>query len=275
MDSLPSPARYFPVVPKPYRMKVGLAPLGQDFGNGARDGLFFQLDSELARYQRAAEAVPAHRFWEHREGPLEPSHTAVIEWMAETLCNEHPAISVASPTSYATIAAAVQEDFAVIHRGAEGDSAIASYVRYPSGWRPERIANADFKEIHAPVPGFADQDAAVSSMVATMIERGPYTRFVWTIAADANLDHHPEEGKRQAWSDEGSGWLRVERQVTVPFPDVSASLFLIRTYLYSFASLEPSQRRDLAKALELMPADVARYKGLDGSTRAIARGLLE
>jgi hypothetical protein len=55
----------------------------------------------------------------------------------------------------------------------------------------------------------------------------------------------------------------VERQVTVPFRALAASLFLIRTYVYPFESLTEIQRRTLAIALELMPGQIARYKGLD------------
>ena len=60
-----------------------------------------------------------------------------------------------------------------------------------------------------------------------MIERGPYVRFVWTLSADDCLDHHPEEGNRLPWdSHQGRGWLRVERQVTVPFPGVESRALL-------------------------------------------------
>lgn len=124
------------------------------------------------------------------------------------------------------------------------------------------------------MPGFAAVDAAVDSMVAAMVERGPYVRFVWTIAADDHLDHHPDEGRRLPWRDGGAGWLRVEQQVTVPFPAVYASLFLIRVYRYAFASLSPEQRRTLATAIERMPPEVARYKGVSAEVARIARALL-
>jgi hypothetical protein len=56
----------------------------------------------------------------------------------------------------------------------------------------------------------------------------------------------------------------VERQLTVPFPDVSASLFLIRTYLYPFDSLDEPERRVLRSAIDGMSPALRRYKGLLG-----------
>ena len=276
MATLPEPARYFPVTPRPYRMEAKLVPLGTDFGNGERDRQFFQLDRERERYLRTRRAIPS---------PCEAvlcgdearrrCHARVVDWMIETLAREHPHLAAPRERSYAALYELIQEDFAVMYRPADGaDRALGVYVSFPSGWRPERIAGRSFAAIHRPVPNFADSAATNASMLASMIERGPYVRFVWTICADHNLDHHPERGTRAAWRPRGPGWLRVERQVTVPFAEESASLFLIRTYLYPFSSLRRARRTTLAAALDSMPQDVARYKGLTDEVRAIARGIL-
>lgn len=273
----PPPARYFPVRARRYRMEAGLMPFGRDFGNGERDRMFFQIDDQLQRYRQARREVGDDRF---RRLDAEPgqrrAHGAVLAWMAATLRREHPGLCAGdAPLDYADVVAAVQEDFAVLRRREDGgNEAIAVYVSFPSGWRPEAIGGADFRRIHAPVPAFAEVDATIDSMMTAMVERGPYVRFVWTICADDNLDHHPDLGWRAAWRDATAGWLRVERQVTVPFADTGASLFLIRTYLYPFASLDTDQKRTLAAALELMPADVARYKGLGDEVRRQALRLL-
>jgi hypothetical protein len=94
-----------------------------------------------------------------------------------------------------------------------------------------------------------------------MIERGPHVRFVWTLKPDDHLDHHPDLA-HPGWSMDGPGYLRVERQVTVPFAEVGAALFLIRTYLYPFASLSPAERATLAEAVRTMPPAAAAYKGI-------------
>ncbi len=272
MTELPPPARYFPVGSRPYRMSVGLLPFGDDLGNGARDHLYFQRDCEAERYRAVKSTVPPGRYRVvDNDDAARTAHAAVLTWMEETLRREHPELLSDEAQTYESIALSVQEDFAVIQRPAgDRDRAIAVFVACPSGWRPESIAGVGFKQVHEPVPAFGESDAANDSMLTAMIERGPYGRFVWTITADDNLDHHPEQGRREAWTEDGPGWLRVERQLTVPFPAVDASLFLIRTYLYPFASLDPQQRQTLARALEQMPREIAVYKGLDDEIRDIA-----
>ncbi|MEW6268652.1 MAG: heme-dependent oxidative N-demethylase subunit alpha family protein [Thermodesulfobacteriota bacterium] len=280
MPPLPRPARYFPVKPLALRMEAGLLRHGTDLGNGPADGLFFQVDDELPRYLEAKRRVPAAR---HallaRDEQERAIHAAVDAWLRATLGREHPERLAAlaelgvDPTraGLLEIARVVQEDLVVIRRlGDGGSAAIGVHVSSPSCWRPERIHGASFGAIHGPVPDFAKRAEAERSMVDAMVERGPYVRFVWTVAADDHLDHHPEESRRAPWREDGPGFLRVERQTTVPFPEHAAALFLIRVYLYPFASLTAEQRGVLARALELMPADVARYKSLDAVRETIA-----
>jgi hypothetical protein len=258
-------------------MEAGLKPLATDFGNGARDRSYFQIDVERERYLAAKRGVsPSRHRVVDRDADDRRVHVEMLRWMGETLRREHAETFAAEPLdTYAAIGARVQEDFAVIAHASGPGEAIAVHVSFPSGWRPERIAGASFRAIHGPVPGFAEAEAQVASMVRAMVERGPYVRFVWTVCADDHLDHHPEDGRREPWRADGRGWLRVERQVTVPFVDVDASLFLIRTYLYPFESLTQEERRLLAGALAAMPAEVLRYKGLDGGPATTAIGLLQ
>jgi hypothetical protein len=221
-------------------------------------------------YRAAKRAAPAARHTELARDDAERALlAAVVEWIRSTLAREHPDLLAAlgdqvARAGFATLAGLVQEDLVVIHRlPGGGSSAIAVHVAAPSGWRPERIHGASFGTIHGPVPDFAKRAAAERSMVDAMVERGPYVRFVWTVTADDHLDHHPDGGRRAPWRAEGPGFLRVERQTTVPFAAQQGSLFLIRTYLYAFADLSAEQRDVLASALVRMPAEVAAYKGID------------
>ncbi len=50
--------------------------------------------------------------------------------------------------------------------------------------------------------------------------------------------------------------------MTVPFPNESGSLFLIRTYVYPLESLSDGERADLGSALSNLSPKVAEYKGL-------------
>lgn len=277
---LPPPARYFPVKPLPLRMEAGLARHGTDFGNGAIDGAFFQVDDQLGRYLAAKRAAPPARHAElARDDADRTLLAAVVAWIRETLAREHPELlaplgEAAPRAGFTALAGLVQEDLVVIRRLPDGgSSAIAVHVSMPAGWRPERIRRASFGAIHGPVPDFAKHAAAERSMVDAMVERGPYVRFVWTVSADDHLDHHPEEGTRAPWRADGTGWLRVERQTTVPFAAQEGALFLIRTYLYAFADLTGEQRAVLASALERLPDAVAAYKGL-AAIRPIALEVL-
>jgi hypothetical protein len=106
-----------------------------------------------------------------------------------------------------------------------------------------------------------------------MFERGPYVRFVWTLSPGPELDRHPE-ADLTSWNDQAGGYLRVERQITVPFTSVGACLFLIRVHLYPIASLTREQRLRLGEVLEQSSDAVLAYKGLLGH-RATILGCLQ
>jgi hypothetical protein len=110
-------------------------------------------------------------------------------------------------------------------------------------------------------------------MIRSMVDRGPYVRFVWTVRADDALDHHPEEGGRKPWTSESPGFLRVERQLTWPFPDVRASLFVIRTYVMPFASLSPAERDVMRAAVVQMPLAFKSYKGIPEDSALVLHAL--
>ncbi len=270
---LPAPARYFPVREAPLRMEPGLRRLGEDLGNGERDRLFFQVDRERQRALAEKRRIGAGAALARDESAAR-AHARVLAWMAETLRREHPSLfRRARLDSLEAVAPEVQEDFAVVERGADGAGrATAVCVSFPSGWRPERVLGASFAAIHRPVPGFAQVPAAAASMVRAMVERGPYLRFVWTVVPDAELDRHPDRLRAVPWERAERGWLRVERQVSVPFPEVGAALFLIRTYLYPFDELSARERRVLGIALASLAPEIRRYKRLDegAAKRAIA-----
>jgi hypothetical protein len=280
-----APARYFPVTSAPLRMQAGLLRFGSDFGNGAADTRYFQVDDRLDSTLAAKRAAPPERHV--LVSPLDPAGeracAAALDWMRATLAADAPELlaradaDTAARNPFDALGRAVQEDFAVLDRGAAGEGrTLVVHVCFPSGWRPERLAGASFSAIHTPVPSFAKPDAAARSMVSAMIDRGPYVRFVWTLSVDDALDHHPDSGLRAPWPNEHPaegttrGYLRVERQVTVPLVGADASVFLIRTYLYALDTLDAGQRAVIRAALDAMPEDVRAYKGLPTAERVFA-----
>ena len=262
--SLLQPARYFPIDGTPLKMAPGLYPLGTDFGNGARDKLFFQIDAEKVDYLRQKGAVSPSRFELLKDTPaqLEAQHKA-LDWIRGTFANEYPKLeqpdrSTSLAQQWTVVREQVQCDIAVLS-APPNDQIITTQIAFPSGWAPERILGASFWNVHGPVPTFANSRQVSRNLARAMCMKGPFVRFVWTVCGDRLLDHHPMT-PRPKWDGRSPGWLRVERQVTVPL--VTCSVFLIRTYLYPLASLTDGQRSLLSRSLLAMPESFARYKGL-------------
>ncbi|GAB4522470.1 MAG: DUF3445 domain-containing protein [Haliangiales bacterium] len=286
-------AHYLKPIKPGHPLRAGLMPLGTDFGNGEVDGHYFQRDEQAEHYlaeKRALDSAGQPR--RKRYGLLADTdaqrraHEVVIEWIRATLAREHPQVIAdvdampASTSPYEALALNVQEDLVVIQRAktpeasadgnaldreaADNDALIMTHVCFPSSWPSDQVLGYSFRRVHGPVPGFADNPVAAASMVNAMVDRGPYTRFAWTLAADDQLDHHPTRGSQRPWQrDQPEAWLRLERQVTVPFPEVSASLFLIRIYRYALSSLNPDERARLREAIVRMPESARRYKQID------------
>jgi hypothetical protein len=307
-----APAFYFPVSPKPLVMEAGFSNLGTDFGfgNGAREGLFFQRDRERERYRQTKEAVARERAWADVGGEEQLAlHKLALAWLAKTQARElGEALSTQAQLTlerlhaladlqawaewgaegaqalhdlYHELALNAQEDLALLalstHTSSKSQderpssSLIMGHVTMPSFWAPERIRGASFYEIHLPVPGFPRDERVAERLSAHIASRGPLVRFVWTVANDDRLDHHPQGG-REGWREGQPLWFRVERQLTVPLEGLGA-LFLIRTYLYPFEQLTPEQRDTLREALEVMPEEIARYKGLWAGREVIIKAL--
>ena len=287
VDSPKPPAHYFPVEPRPFSMRAGLLKFPTDFGNGAADQLVFQVDSDLERALAAKRAPrPTPRYFEHVSSSAEANALdAVRVWVEARMLVEAPerlrsaSKDLGATSRWDALGRAVQEDLVVMHEGDGSGKALLLHVSFPSGWHPERLPGASFLGIHDPVPTFPGPDGdpkaafAAQSMVRSMVERGPYVRFVWTVRADDALDHHPGEGGRQPWTPTSPGFLRVERQLTWPFPEAHAALFVIRTYVYSFASLSAAERLILREALLQMPNVFKSYKGMPDDESLVLRTL--
>ena len=250
-------------------MQAGLMRFGTDFGNGQADRLFFPRDQTSARYlaekARVLQAYPDRNALSIRDEAEERAIAAAETWLQQALQSEGH--SACSRVPLAELGVQLVEDFAVLHRAQAGaDRALLVHACFPSGWRPEQVIGRSFAEIHGRIPAFDAVRRKSPSLVEAMLTRGPYVRFVWTISADDELDHHPEQGRQSPWSQATPrGFLRVERQTSVPLPECSASVFLIRTYLYGFDELSAEQRDTLAQALTLLPPEILRYKRLESA----------
>ncbi|HEY5633090.1 MAG TPA: heme-dependent oxidative N-demethylase subunit alpha family protein [Burkholderiaceae bacterium] len=163
----------------------------------------------------------------------------------------------------AALSLSLQEDLALMANTAQGFVAEALSVAFASGWDPPRKIGRALFEIHAPVAQGESLRAASGQLARAMVHKGPFVRYVWTIADSGALDRPAAQRVRAASPD--SLWFRCERQVTVPLPAHDRSLFLIRVFVAPLqeAASDARRRALLVSALASMGHDVLRYKGLE------------
>jgi hypothetical protein len=164
----------------------------------------------------------------------------------------------------------LQEDVAIVAKDASRDWIAYVNVCNPSHWLPTEKIGLSFFDAHTPVPGFERINAAAGAIVDSMIGRRPYVRFVWGLESDDQLNHHPVAPPgidQDLWYGrqfQKGLFVRVERQVLWPLPEVSSALFFIRPYIYPAAKVKESNEEweQLIKAYRSMSPAARRYKGL-------------
>jgi len=168
------------------------------------------------------------------------------------------------------LALAVQEDLVIMQSGAD-DAGRAELLQvcFPSGWDPAARAGADFAALHAPVPHGEILRRAAPPLVRAMVARGPFVRYVWSLAPDGRLDRNPRRVPASPAVPPAALWFRVERQTVMPMPELRRALFTIRVYVTPLAAVLGSRERRtrLAAAVASMDEATLVYKGI-GSTRA-------
>jgi len=242
------PRLYFPVEQK-YRFTPGLRPLG--------DEPVLQADCEQRQYL-AAKGVPRC----HQEDTS--SGNGHVLDVVDRYIREHAHQDLGfgrfPQTSRRNYYGSLQEDLVIMRT----DRAILVRVDIPSGWKPELILGQDFQRIHAEVPGFAKTERTNQSYWETISKRGPWERFVWMPSSVPTLDLHPDRcAAKPTWAEAEHLYLRVERQVTIPFPTLDACLFTIRVYSYPAWRLNHTQLRTMQEAIASAGPTVAEYKGWD------------
>ncbi|MBB6049153.1 heme-dependent oxidative N-demethylase subunit alpha family protein [Armatimonas rosea] len=254
---LPQP-RYFPPEKGRYVTTPDLKPLGTDYGNGRLDQVAFQFDEHTPQFlaNKAGRVALTDSFAE-LEAP-------VVAALGERLATEWPERTFTF-SDFNTLCQQVCEDIAIVRRTpTRGDWNAALHICAPSHWAPEEKLGLGYAATHAPVPGTERTRSAAGSLVELMVTRGPFVRFTWGLAFDNRLDCHPRHGKSPF--DGEHLWLRVERQVLLPLPELDAVAFLIRLHLYDAKSVPVAP---LLAALESMSPEARAYKGLTESWESV------
>lgn len=244
-----------------YRVVPGLRPLGTDFGNGEWDRRAVWRTSELDRYL------------ENKRTAFSPVLRNGLSAEIETAAQTALALALSDydvPTGETLDETALQfeDDLAVVTAEGEG-RAVYLNVKAPSHWAPESVIGRSFLQVHGEIPGMQAVNRGSAKLVEGMVRRGPWMRFVWGVESDDRLDQHPVHGPGRDFSATGRFWVRWERQVTLPLPEVEAALFLIRVGFTPDQAI--SDREPLRRAVESMNPDQRRYKGLDRDWSGLLR----
>lgn len=159
-------------------------------------------------------------------------------------------------TSFEKLAFNLAEDV-IIHRIKDNtDWMAAGHICFPSGWWPEDKIGKPLKEIHAPVPGMRNNHF---KLVETMIDSGPFLRYVWSVIFENRINFHPSIPKKEFNPLVGNVYVKVEEQMTIGFPEIKAALFVLRQNLIFPGEIDyPS----LYQACKNMTDEQKIYKGV-------------
>jgi hypothetical protein len=179
------------------------------------------------------------------------TYEAVCSYLVDQVEKEFPG-HLQGPVSFSALAMQLQEDL-VIHRlEPDRDWMAACHLCFPSGWLPEEKIGKPLREIHRPIPGMK-LDAS-RKLVETMVNHGPFFRFVWSPIFEDRINFHPRYSKKE-YEPGDPIFVKVERQVTIPLPEVNASLFILRQHI-----IRNVRQKELAKAILGMNDEQKAYK---------------
>lgn len=165
---------------------------------------------------------------------------------------------------FAALTISMQEDFALMVPDARGQLvARVLSVTFPSGWDPKKKLGMPLLGIHAPVADNQMLQRATPSIEQAILSKGPFVRYVWTLAGSGALKRAAGEDTLAHARTINDLWFRCERQVTVPIAGI-ACLFLIRVFVAPLTQmLSVSGRLPVLKAALLsMSPEMLDYKGI-------------
>lgn len=219
-------------------------------------GEVWELDQgESARIMlEKGEILESRRcYWEH-DCPGE-----VLDELASWVRSHHP---LRPSGDFIGVSMGIPEDLLVHRLSGDRDWLAAAHVCFPSGWHPREKIGATWEDIHRPVP--MDLSSSLK-IVRAMVGSGPFERFVWSVVYDDRYDFHPLRPRSEFSLENPFVLVKVERQVTVPFPELGCCLFVLRQYL-----VRDYESDLLALAIEGMTPEQKRYKGLEGCSDLVS-----
>jgi hypothetical protein len=269
-DTCTRPAAMPWPVRSPFRMRPGLARL-----EAAQTPPLFLRDDLAPAYAAQKQAVLRGHRVIAQVGEADPKVLAAIAeaYAAQTGVRLAPEADA--------LALGMQEDFVILHDepGEAGPDFCTRFlsVYFPSNWAPVEKLGLDFTAIHAPVADNALLQAGARGIVAMAFRQAPMLRHVWLLTPSGDLAQHPQT-RRLRWDDalrqaDARGadlidqvFFRVERQTTLPLPQLQRAAFLIRVMvapLNDTLRVTPDRAAELLAALASMSETVVDYRGMN------------
>jgi len=160
-------------------------------------------------------------------------------------------------TNYLDTIKEIDEDF-IIHRIKDGKDFMSSaHVCFASHWLPEEKIGTNFDQIHAPVPMNLKNSKKI---VEAMIYNGTFERFVWSVIYEKRYNFHPRFKKINFDKNNPKVLIKVERQVSVAFPENDFCLFILRQYVIEEKYID---KKALSSAIINMTPEQKKYKDLE------------
>ena len=176
------------------------------------------------------------------------------------------------------LACQLQEDITITEVGKDNDKLTYLHLCYPNYWAAGEKIGTSFLDSHTPVPDMEKIARNHRGIVEMLLNKGPFERFTWGLTSDTRLNHHPEPAPgfdKQSWwgrkfdSSDPKLFFRIERQITIPLPEVNSFLFIIRTYYRDIALFSHQELTRLMFSINSMSDNILNYKGISQSKKEI------
>lgn len=207
----------------------------------------FVRDSDYDRYMYEKLLI------NHNPSPKPPNNFKHSCGQALTVLKFIKQETEISSVNLGNAAAQLQEDIAIFRVHRDMNWLSYCHISFPAGWRPEEAIGKSFQEIHKDVPGFVYNPKIMQALLY-----GRYQRFLWGTIYENKLNNYPGE-IRPFTLDKPQFWLKIEKQITVGFPDEGCFLFVMREYIYDVSEIDLNI---LANTINNMTDVHKAYKGI-------------
>ncbi len=151
----------------------------------------------------------------------------------------------------------IQEDLCIHFVNNDRDWLGLILAYFPAGWNPEEIIGKSYSEIHKDIPGMSVDNA--KKIVNACVNNGPFERFVWGVVYDNELNYHKSLPRAKFDINNPFFRIKIERQVTVGFPELNCFLFVLRHFYIEEGDVD---KQALLSSLNSMNEEQKIYKGI-------------